>query len=278
MAIGIASTNKFHIGQAELRIGPMSSANKLKQANSLGLLQSSIVRFTQESADLEAGLPKTLQDTAITRTVVTIEAQAYEYSRKNIRVMINEGAETAGSVTEYAGTAAETATATTVGTTDFDTTIPLADVTVGDLLVIYPAANPENVSVVRVTAKTAAAVPANANVQIDNTKTPLLFNVAVGDIIFKANQIGLGNSTATNYFSAQVLGLEHATGRPVGFNFWKCAFQGGLEYSFSADNFAVTPITLKVLQPAASEWASGGSLEHLADLLPTHPYGMYIGG
>lgn len=276
MAIGTPKTKKFHIGQAELRIGAMSLANKLTQSNSLGLLQSSIVRFTQESVDLEGGLPKTLVDTAIVRTAVTVEAQAYEYSRRNIRVMINEGVET--SVTEYAGTAAETATATGTGTTDFDTTIPLADVTVGDLLVIYPAANPENVSVVRVAAKTAAVVSANANVQIDNTKTPLLFNVAIGDVIFKANQIGLGNSTATNYFAAQVLGLEHATGRPVGFNFWKCAFQGGLEYSFSADNFAVTPITLKVLQPAAEEWDTGGALEHLADLIPTHPYGMYIGG
>jgi len=192
--------------------------------------------------------------------------------------MINEGTEAPGSVTEYAGTAAETATVSGVGTTDFDTTIALADVTVGDLLVIYSPTNPQNVSVVQVTAKAAAAVPANANVQIDNTKTPLLFNVAIGDIIYKANQIGLGNASATNYFAVQVLGLDHSTGRPVGFNFWKAAISGGLEYSFSSDNFASTPLTFKVLQPSAAEYGVGGPLNHVSGLMANHPYGFFFRG
>ena len=71
-----------------------------------------------------------------------------------------------------------------------------------------------------------------------------------------------------------VIGLEHATGRPVGFKFWKCAVSGGMEYSFNNDNYAVTPLTFKILQPAADEWGAGQPLEHLADIIPARPYGM----
>lgn len=273
MALGNQLTNKFQIGNAEVRIGTMLKANQLVQADSVGLLQSATVNFAQESVDLEGGLPKTLIDTAITKTTVTVTAQAYEYSRKNLRVMLNEGVEGTG-VTEYAGTSVDVMAVSTAGTSMFDTTIPLADVTAGDLLVIYPAANPEKVSVVRVSAVAAATVATNAKVTIDNVKTPLLFDLAVGDVIFKANQIGLGNTSSTNYFSMDVIGLEHSTGRPVGFKFWKAAVSGGMEYSFSNDNFSVTPLSFKVLKPSVAEFSTGGPLLHLSDIIPAHPYGI----
>lgn len=275
MSIGTPVTSKFHIGQGELRIGAQTLANKLTQTHSVGLLQDINVNFEAQSVDLEGGLPKTLVDTAITRFVCTINANAYEYSRKNIRVMLAEGTE--GTVVEYDGSLE---VASTTASTTLETNLPYADVVVGDLLVMYPTAEPEKVSVVRVTAKAdrGGGNAGEAQITIDATETPTLFNYDVGTLIFKANQIGLGNSTATNYFSAQVVGLEHSTGRPIGFNFWKVAIAGGLNYTFGSDNFASTPITFKVLKPATSEYGVGGALVHLADIVPTHPYGMYYAG
>jgi hypothetical protein len=279
MALGTPRTNKFHIGNAELRIGPLSMANKLTQAHSVGLLQSATVNFNQESVDLEGGLPKQLIDTVITRTNVTISAQAYEYSRKNIRMMINEGAESVAP-SEYSGEVAVSYTAGTTATEVIQTTLLLDDVTVGDMLVIYNVGAPEKVSVVKVASKAARTAPnaTMAEITIDGTKTPVLFDAPQGTLIYKANQIGLGNTSSTNYFAAEIISLEHTTGRPKGFSFWKCAVSGGMEYAFNNDNYAVTPITLKVLTPAASEYGAGEDLVHLADIIPTHPYGMFWAG
>lgn len=274
MAIGTPVSNKFQIGNAEIRLGPMTLANKLRQEHSMGLLQSATVTFSQESVDLEGGLPKTLIDTVITKTNVTVSAQAYEYSRKNIRTYINLGAES-GSVSEYAGSVTTAYTAGTTATETIVTDIDPALITVGDMLVFYEQSSPEKVSVVQVTAKSGTT---SATVTIDGTKTPVLFNLPVGAKVYKANQLGLGASSATNYFSMDVVGVDHNSGKPMGFHFWKVAISGGMEFSFSNDNFSVVPVTFKVLQPSATEFASGGSLVHLAGIIPTHPYGFYFSG
>jgi len=269
MAIGSAVTNKFHIGSAEVRIGALAEANQLTPAHSVGLLQSAVVNFNQESVDLEGGLPKTLIDTVITKTNVTVTAQAYEYSRKNIRVMVNEGTEAAGSVTAYESTL--TAQATPASNSLTFTTMTVTP-QIGDMVVCYPAGEPEKISILRVTGGTTGSV------SFDPTKTPLLFTLPIGSVVYKANQIGLGNTTKTNYFSLDVVGLEHSTERPTGFKFWKCAISGGMEYSYSNDNFAVTPLTFKVLQPSAADYSAGGNLAHLADVIPGHPLGMQWAG
>lgn len=276
MAIGVQQTSKFHIGEAEIRIGPLSSANKLKQSDSVGLIQGATVSFTQETVDLEGGLPKRLVDTAIVKQVATINAQVFEYSRKNIRVMLGEGIE-ASPPAALAGTMQVGATATSSGTTTLQTSIPFASVAVGELYVLYNVGSPEKVSVVRVSA-VANDTFGNADITIDNTKTPLLFDVALNDPIFRANQVGVGKSNATSYFALDVIGMEHSTGNPVGFKFWKAAVASGLEYGFQADNFAVTQLSFKVLAPAAIEYGTGQPLVHLADIVPSHPYGMYWSG
>jgi hypothetical protein len=277
MALGTpVSTNRFQIGNAEVRIGPQSLANKLNQAHSVGLLESCTVKFEQQAVELKAGIPKTLIDQKITETVITVEARAYEYSRKNILVMTNGGVST----TEPAERRGVIMAAAVTSASTFQTDIPSANLAVGDLLVVYSPSSPEKVSVVQVSnvAVGGSGNTAGSTITIVPGKTPLLFDIAVNDIVYRANQIGLGASTATNYFSLDVLGTENASGKPIGFKFWKAAVSGGLDYSFSNDNYAVTPLTFKVLQPAAAEWASGAAMEHLSNIIPTHPLGMQFQG
>lgn len=89
--IGGAKSNKFLIGAAEIRIGPMSRAGRLTSADSVGLLQSTSVNYTNETVDLEAGLPKTTIDTVIVKQTAAVTASAYEYTMNNLRVMLNAG-------------------------------------------------------------------------------------------------------------------------------------------------------------------------------------------
>lgn len=277
MAFGSAVSNKFQIGTSEIRIGELSMANKLTKAHSVGLLQSAAVNFQQDSVDLEGGFPKMLVDTAIVKTNITVESQAYEYSRKNIMVMLNEGVETSGSVTEATGTLATVPNVTTLTASTFDTTLLLASVSVGDLLVVYPANKPEDLSIIKVTAVGAATVAGNAKITYDGTVTPLLFSGTVGSTVYKANQIGLGKSVATNYFTLDILGTD-SKGNPKGFKFWKSAVSGGMNYSFSNDSYAVTPLNFKILAPSAEDYALGGPLEKLKGIIPAHPYGMFFSG
>jgi hypothetical protein len=110
--------------------------------------------------------------------------------------------------------------------------------------------------------------------------TPSLFayTAAQGVVVYAARQIPIGSVSATNYVSVQVLQIEKSTSRPVGYNFWKAAISTGMSDASNADDFAMTDITLKLLAPAALEYAVGGALVHLANVIPTHPVGMYYAG
>ncbi|MNR59408.1 hypothetical protein D3C85_1806630 [compost metagenome] len=79
--------------------------------------------------------------------------------------------------------------------------------------------------------------------------------------------------------AAMVVQKENSSGRPLVWNFWKASISGNLEYATNADDFASTTMTLKCLQPAASEYGVGASLAHLSDIIPAHPIGfLALGG
>ena len=89
--LGAPSTNKFNIGTAEVRIGPMASANKLTQSHSIGLVDNATVEITQNSVDLLGGFPQVLVDTAVISQEATMTATLREFSQRNFNVLIGEG-------------------------------------------------------------------------------------------------------------------------------------------------------------------------------------------
>lgn len=268
MALGSPMTNKFQIGTAELRVGPMTSAMKLLQTHSVGLVDSVTVSVGQESVDLEGGFPKQLMDSAIVRQTAEVSAVLREYSRRNLKIAVGDGVSTA--VTDVSTTLSASASA---GATSVSVQAGLgASFTAGDLAVIYKANAPENVQIVRVQSIS------TDNLTLD-TDTPLLFDVAGNDPVYVAKQVAIGAVTKTNYMAAMVVQKENATGRPLVWNFWKASIAGNLDYATNADDFASTTLTLKCLQPAAAEYANGQPLAHLVDIIPTHPIGfLALGG
>jgi len=273
MSLGQAKTKKFSIGTAELRVGPLTDANKLLPVHSVGLVDSVTVTVNQESVDLEGGFPKKVVDTAIVSQSSEVTGTLREYSRRNMQILLGEGI--AGA--EPADIATTVATAGSA--TDVDLEVPEGEastIVAGDFVVVYPSGSPELVGVYLVDGVTPTATqPDVINLNAD---TPLIHDVAVGDLVFVAHQIPLGAIQETNYFSVQVIQRDNSSGRPVIFNFWKAAISTGLEYGTNADDFASTDLTVKILEPAACEYEAGGDLEHLANIIPSHPTGMFING
>jgi hypothetical protein len=269
--LGSPRTTKFQIGTAELRIGPLASANKLTQAHSIGLVDSVTIEISQDSVDLEGGFPRVPVDTAIVRRNGTVTAAMREYSRRNLKLLMGEGvdssepADVASLVTNNAASGA-TALTVTGGTG--------AEFTDGDIVVIYPDGNPAAVSVCRVASVLVDAITLDAD-----TPTLHAYNGTVDTIhIYLARSVGIGAVQTTNYFSAQILQVERKTGRPVGFNIWKSTIASGMTMATNATDFASTDLQVKILDPAAAEYGAGGALVHIADLVAAHPQGLMFFG
>lgn len=269
--LGAPQTTKFQIGTAEVRIGPLTSAMKLTQAHSVGLIDNVTVEISQDSVDLEGGFPRSPVDTAIVRRNGTITATLREYSRRNIQVMMGEGVDGATPTDE----ATLIVSNVTTGATSF--TVSGGDGSLfqtGELWVIYPEGDPASISVVRVLSV------ATDTVTLDSD-TPVLHDYdGTADTIhaYKAQQVGIGSVQTTNYFAAEVLQVERKTGRPVGFQLWKCTIASGMTLGSNAEDFASNELSIKVLDPAAAEYGAGGDLLHLADIIPTHPQGFMFYG
>jgi len=268
MPLGSARTTKFSIGTAELRVGPLTLANQLTDEHSVGLIDSVSLNVEQEAAELEGGFPRKLVDTAIIRQSASITASLREYSRRNIRLMLGEGV---GGVApaDFATTLASTETAGSVVITVASG--KGASFTAGDILTIYPTGAPERVSVCRV------ASIATDDLTLDSG-TPLLFDYSIGAPIFLSRQVPVGAVSQTNYFSVMMIQKENSTGRPLVWSFWKGALATGLTLETNAEDFASTELQINLLEPAAVEFDTGGSLDHLLNIIPNHPIGLYAGG
>lgn len=269
--LGAPQTTKFQIGVAEVRIGPLTLANKLTQSNSIGLIDSVTIEISQDSVDLEGGFPRSPVDTAIVRRNGTVTATLREYSRKNIKVMMGEGVETSSPTDAASLVVNDVATdGTSVSVTPGDGSLFSA----ADIVVIYKEGEPEHLTVARIQSI------ATDTITLDSD-TPALhdYNGTTDTIhIFNAQPVGIGAVQTTNYFSCQIVQAERKTGRPVGFNIWKATIASGMTIASNAEDFASNDLSIKILDPAASEYATGGDLEHLADIIPTHPQGMMFYG
>ena len=268
--LGIAQTTKFSIGTAEVRIGPLSSANKLTQSHSIGLLDDVTLEVSQENIDLQGGFPRTIVDTAIVSQDATVNATLREYSRRNIRVMLGEGVESVAATdasTTLSANAASGATALTL-------TAALTGASDGDLVVVYPVGSPSDVSVCEI-----ASGSGGTSLTL-NTDTPTLFAYTSGAVVYLAHHVPLGNVQQTNYFAVQFLQQERSTGRPIGFNFWKASISSGMSLSSNAEDFASTEMQIKIVEPGFQEYDSGGTgdLKHLSTIIPSNPTGLMFGG
>lgn len=268
---GLPKTKKFQIGTSEVRVGPLSRANKLTSADSIGLLDGVTVEISQSTVDLMGGFPKVLVDTAVTEQAGSATANMREYSRKNFNLLLGNGV----GATEPVDV--QTALVSTVasGAITFDVTPGSgANISPADLVVIYPEGQPEKLSMCRVASVATDTVTLDAS-------TPTLFaydGVAAPIKVYVAHQVGIGGVATTAYMAVEILQQERSSGRPIGFKFWKAAISSGMSMQQGSTDFASTDLQLKFLIPASTEYGVGGELEHLKDIIPSNPMGIYFGG
>jgi hypothetical protein len=268
MALGSPKTRKALIGTFDLRIGPQTLAGKLTADHSVGIIDQVKLDLQMDSVDLMSGFPQKPVDTAITKFVTGFTATLRESSRRNLNVLLGNG------LFAYDAANLDVSTSVTVpvgGLTTAATALTIAapatgSFAAGDTVVIYDVANPGNVtiSVIATLVGTAVTLQANLGLAAD---IPAGASVR----IYKAQTIAGGNITGVNYFAAQLIRLDRGTSRPVGFNFWKTAISSGLSLSASVTEFASLELQLKALEPAASEYATGANLAHLATIIPGNP-------
>lgn len=267
--IGSPVTTKFPIGTAELRVGPMTSAGRLTQANSVGLVDEAAVEVTQNSVDLKGLFPQLIVDTAIVDQEAKVTASLRESSRRNLKIMLGEGLDAA----PPADVSSLVVTDVIVDGTGFDVTAAEGALfTVGDIVVIYPDGRPQDVVIDQIT------VISTDTITVENGLAVAVSGTTETVHIYKANQVAIGGASNTKYFAATVVQVENSTGRPVGFDFWKAASSGSMNYATNATDFGSLDMELKVLAPAIGEYGAGGDLEHLDAIIPTHPSGMFFGG
>jgi len=267
--LGSPVTTKYPIGTAELRVGPLTAAGRLTQANSVGLIDEAAVEISQNSVDLPGLFPQILVDTAIISQESKATATLRESSRRNLKIMMGEGLD----ASPPSDVASLVVTDVLVDGTGFDVTAADGgNFTVGDLVVIFTEGRPEEVCVDRITVISTDTITVENGLAVGVTGTTETVHIYV------ANQVAIGGVTNTKYFAASMVQTENSTGRPVGFDFWKAASSGSMNYATNATDFGSLDLELKILAPAVGEYQSGGDLFHLANVIPAHPSGMYYAG
>lgn len=268
--LGSPQTGGFFIGTAEVRVGPVSSAGKLSQSHSIGLVDSASVTVEQTTVDLLGGFPQLPADTAVTGQTSSVTATLREYSRRNLNILMG------GAVQAYDTTDLRTAIDTTTALAAGATVIPVtesAGFVVGDIVGLAVQGSPELVTISRVAALDTVP-PDGITLETD---LGLVAAIPAGStaVLYKIPSIAVGNITTVNYVSTSLVFTHRKTGRPVVYHAWKSAINSSATLSLGATDFASTELSLKLLVPAASEYAVGQPLAHLANIIPSHPVGMW---
>jgi len=266
MALGSPKTKQFRIGTFEVRIGPQSSAGKLDASHSIGVIDQVTLNIEQTSVDLMGGFPQKIIDTALTSQSASISATLREYSRRNLNVMLGNA------VAAYDSTDTKSTVDTTAQINAAATSIPLTSATgftAGDIVVIFEVGKPESVTVSKID-----SIATNTLTLVTGLGTVAAFAAGSDVLCYKSPAVAIGGLSSVNYFAVQLLQLERGTSRPMGFNFWKAAISGSASIGASPTEFSSTEMQIKLLEPAASEYAASAPLEHLSSVIPSYPIGM----
>lgn len=273
--LGAPKTKKAMIGTFEMRVGPLSKAGILAPSHSVGIVDNVKIDVQMDSVDLLTGFPQQAADTAITKFVTGFTATLRENSRRNLNILLGNSIAdydlSSDTATKDSYATLNTSSLVAAGATTISTTAAMNPALVaGDYIVIYDTADSTNTSICRVASQTGSSITLDSG-------TPLVNAFAASSVVtvYRAKPIVGGGITGTpNYMSVQLLRTDRGTGRPVGFNFWKCTLASGMSWNASVTEFAGFDMNLKALIPAATEYAAGGSMAHLNNVIPYYPVFM----
>lgn len=267
--LGSAKTNRYQIGVAEIRVGALTLANKLIQANSIGIVDDVAINDAREYAKIKAGFPAKVVDQAATTETVTVTGKLREFSRRNLGILLGQGLLSDVTDVKTTMTANASSTAATIASA--------VGFTANDLVCVYVANKPDTVSVAKMTtAATSAVFDTDLCLALDYAPY-----IAAGETVhvFKAAEIAIGKGLAVQYFTLQVVQVDSQSGRPRVWNFWKANCGSGMTMGANVTDYASSDLSLEILEPSQADYGSVGSpLYGVRGLIPSFPMGIYVAG
>ena len=265
--IGAPKTNKYVFGAAEVRVGAIGQANKLKHEDSLGVMSDVTLSYTREFTELRGGPGNAVLSRGATGTDAKITATLSEYTHRNLMLMVGNGLP---AVSKSHSTTANAVAA--VG----DTSITIAAdgtgvnaIAANDILSIHSVANPQDIQIVQVDSIAGTAVTLKAN-------TPIMYDVAVLDVVTIQNAVGGGANCGEKYLTVQVVAESSNGGAPTVLNGWYGSVTSGLEFSQNNQNFSETPLEISLYPVPSNLTSAGAAMEHVVDLVSAAPtFQMY---
>ncbi|WP_019865126.1 bactofilin family protein [Methylovulum miyakonense] len=284
MGIGVPKTAKAFIGTCELRIGELTEAGLLTADHSVGYIDNVKLDIQSNMADLRAGHPLSLFDSATTNTVTGFTGTLQEFSRRNLNFLVsNRIANYDALSTEVGGDIANVSSDLPIGKhTGFHLTGPTGFTLVpGDTVVIYQPSDPGKLSVCVVDAFTAPVSPEEYAVVDMDDRYPLVgpgtdtlaFSSGASVKWFKSLPVEIGVSIyRPQYYSVQLIQLNRPIGKPMTWLFWKNFIVPSLSVEFKASDWSKFGLQVKCLRPYLSDYLEIGSpLHHLVSRISYRP-------
>jgi hypothetical protein len=242
---------QLDIGSVEVRVGPLSSAGKLTQANSLGVVDSFTFEGTINSVSYNALFPSKQIATAIIENLSKATLTYGESSARNLNLHFGNGL-----------VASVAANATTLAST----------IAPGETYMIYPEGHPELMSLVQV-----ASVSTDTVTVVTGQSLPVAYDLTTYPVVnvIKSQAVGFGAASYTQYFTVDAIKVGFTDGKPRVWRIWKASIGGTASIASSRTDFARPSMELSILAPDVKDVATLGALHHVAGEVAKYPLAAY---
>lgn len=262
--LGTLRTNILGTGVGEVRIGTLSMAGKLPQANSVGAVQSASFEEATTMIEAEAGSPSQLVAIAFGKKTYSFKAETLERSAANLNAAIGNGIIASATGVDTHLTSDEVAGSTVITVADASAISP------GSMITVYPEGKPEQVSVCLVQSKSSNDLTLDASTPLlydapGSTDTDTVYHVYVSNVISGGKVTGGVKNFSLTWIKQSV------SGKPIVYHFWKVAAKGNFTDSGSSTEFTKVPLEFQILTPSLADVAVGGALYHARNMIAKHP-------
>lgn len=215
--------------------------------HSVGMVKNVKISMSSSEIELLNGIQQNRVDSQKSGVKLGVMFEGYEFSAKNMRYALG----ISGTSIQYkrgALTGAVAAAATTISFTSAPVLGEAAsgmtlitEVPSGSTLLIQSAANPDLVFPVKTTA---AATLTTGTFSVAITAVPAGMSFGIGDTIWVANTLSLGDTAPLDYFNMKVAGVLSSNNKPVVAIFPKIKIVKGFDLNMSETAYGNMPFEI----------------------------------
>lgn len=242
---GEARTDNFMLGTATLMLGPLARLMALGVDDSVGLVKNVKLMGEPTNAELTQGVRNSLVHSTMTGNPLSITAEVYEYSLKNLMysasldggsLVVPADASTTTGAPYVAPTNPAILGANSITLTD------AANYAAGETILIQSGQR-DQIFARRVVSKASNVVTMDYGLPVA---------VANGSPVKKVTQVAIGTQDEPPYLAAKLIG-ELANGKQVTILIPKVKVSSGLNLAFQTDNYQNMGWELKVFDQIVSD-------------------------